>query len=100
MLITIDEARDTLRLDGMENDYIIASYLESIPSYLEASTGKDWSADDPVHPLAQTVTKFILQLWYNPQGPDSVRLKQAIDGLLTTLTAIARTESMASGTDV
>jgi hypothetical protein len=89
MLITIEEARAALRLDGTDNDAIITSYLESIPSYLEATTGHDWAADEPVEPLAQTVTKFILQLWYNPQGPDSVRLKQAIDGLLTTLEAMA-----------
>lgn len=90
MLITIQEARDALRVDGSDNDPIIIPLLESIPAYLEVTTGRSWDTE-PVHPLAQTVTKFILQLWFDPQGPDSERLKKTIDSLLTALTAIGRT---------
>lgn len=90
MLIEIEEARDTLRVDGQDNDPIILPLLESIPSYLEATTGRTWLDDDKVHPLAQTVTKFILQLWFDPQGQDSVRLKRTIDTLLVALTAVGR----------
>jgi len=89
MLITIQEARDALRVDGSDNDPIIIPLLESIPAYLEVTTGRSWDIE-PVHPLAQTVTKFILQLWFDPQGPDSERLKRTIDGLLVALTAIGR----------
>lgn len=89
MLITIEEARDTLRLDGIDNDTIIIPLLESIPSYLEVTTGRTWE-DSPVHPLAQTVTKFILQLWYNPEAQDSEKIKRTIDNLLTALTALGR----------
>lgn len=89
MLIKIEEARDTLRVDGTDNDPIIIPLLESIPSYLETTTGRTWE-DTPVHPLAQTVTKFILQLWFDPQGQDSERLKRTIDNLLTALTALGR----------
>ena len=89
MLIKIEEARDTLRVDGTDNDSIIIPLLESIPSYLETTTGRTWE-DTPVHPLAQTVTKFILQLWFDPQGQDSERLKRTIDNLLTALTALGR----------
>ncbi|ASV67216.1 head-tail connector protein [Cytobacillus kochii] len=89
MLIEIQEARDTLRVDGTDNDPIIIPLLESIPSYLEVTTGRTWE-DNPVHPLAQTVAKFILQLWFDPQGQDSERLKRTIDNLLVSLTAIAR----------
>lgn len=90
MLITIEEARDTLRLDGADNDIIIVSLLEAIPAYLEVSTGRAWDKDTTIHPLAQTATRFILQLWFNAQGPDTERLKKTIDGLLTALTAIGR----------
>lgn len=89
MLIAIEEARDTLRVDGTDNDPIIIPLLESIPSYLETTTGRTWE-DDPVHPLAQTVAKFILQLWFDPQGQDSERLKRTIDTLLVALTALGR----------
>lgn len=90
MIITLDEAREAVRVDGPDNDSIINSLLESIPSYLEITTGRTWDTA-PIHPLAQTVTKFILQLWYDPQGPDSERLKRTIDSLLAALTAIGRT---------
>lgn len=89
MLIDIEEARGALRVDGQDNDPIIIPLLESIPSYLETTTGRTWE-DDEVHPLAQTVTKFILQLWFDPQGQDSVRLKRTIDTLLVALTALGR----------
>ncbi|PEU67281.1 DNA packaging protein, partial [Bacillus cereus] len=49
MLINIEEARDTLRVDGEDNDVIIIPLLESIPSYLEITTGRTWE-DTPVHP--------------------------------------------------
>lgn len=91
MLMTIQDARDTLRVDGADNDSIIEPLLESIPSYLEVSTGYDWAADADIHPLAQTTAKFILQLWFDPQTQDSARLKRTIDSLLTSLTAIGRT---------
>lgn len=90
MLITIEEARDTLRVDGIDNDPIIIPLIESIPSYLEVTTGRAWIDDKDVHPLAQTVTKFLLQLWFDPQGQDSDRLKRTIDNLLIALTAIGR----------
>lgn len=91
MLLTIEEARDVLRIDGSDNDIIILPLLEAIPSYLEVSTGRAWDTDTTIHPLAQTVTGFILQLWFDAQGPDTERLKRTIDGLLVALTAIGRT---------
>ncbi|PEY30462.1 DNA packaging protein [Bacillus cereus] len=89
MLISIEEARDALRVDGEDNDVIIIPLLESMPSYLEVTTGRTWE-DTPVHPLAQTVTKFLLQLWYDPQDQDSERLKRTIDQLLASLTVLGR----------
>ncbi|PFT97977.1 DNA packaging protein [Bacillus thuringiensis] len=89
MLINIQEARDCLRVDGADNDPIIIALLESIPSYLEVTTGRTWE-DTSVHPLAQTVTKFLLQLWYDPQDQDSERLKRTIDQLLASLTVLGR----------
>ena len=96
MIISIEEARDTLRVDGEENDDIIIPLVESIPSYLEVTTGTDWTKDnegnpiDEVHPMAKTTAKFVLQLWFDPQTQDSDRLKRTIDTLLVGLTAIGR----------
>ncbi|WP_210129242.1 head-tail connector protein [Staphylococcus sp. GDX8P66P] len=89
MIISIEDARNALRVDGDYNDDVIQPLIESIPSYLEMTTGRDW-LDDKVEPLAQTTAKFILQLWFDPQTQDSERLKRTIDGLLVSLTALGR----------
>ncbi|MGI2244006.1 head-tail connector protein [Staphylococcus cohnii] len=89
MIITIEEGRNALRVDGDYNDDVILPLIESIPSYLEMTTGRDW-LDYKVEPLAQTTAKFILQLWFDPQTQDSERLKRTIDGLLVSLTALGR----------
>lgn len=85
MLMTIEKARDVLRVDGVDNDEIILSLLNAVPAYLEITTGRDWD-DETVNPLAETTAGFILQLWYNPQHQDSERLKRTINALLTALT--------------
>ncbi|MCE5006758.1 head-tail connector protein [Staphylococcus equorum] len=89
MIITIEEGRNALRVDGDYNDDVILPLIESIPSYLELTTGRDW-LDDEVHPLAKTASGFILQLWFDTQSQDSERLKRTIDGLLVSLTALGR----------
>jgi len=89
MLISMEEARETLRLDGTDNDIIIQPLVEAIPSYLEVATGKDWTKE-PDNRLAQTTAKFILQLWYEPEDANSAALKRTIDTLLTALTALGR----------
>ncbi|MDU9350028.1 MULTISPECIES: head-tail connector protein [Staphylococcus] len=89
MIISIEDARNALRVDGDYNDDVIQPLIESIPSYLEMTTGRDW-LDEPIEPLAQTTAKFILQLWFDPQTQDSERLKRTIDGLLVSLTALGR----------
>lgn len=90
MLMSIEQARDILRLDGADNDTIILSLLNAIPDYLETTTGRRWDNDQVVNPLAQTTAGFILQLWYNAQDQDTEKLKRTIDNLLVALTAIGR----------
>lgn len=88
-MLTIDEAREFLRVDGTDNDVIILSLLEAIPGYIEVSTGMT-AAQQGTEPLANTVGKFILQLWYNAEQADSDKLQRTIDGLLKALTVMAR----------
>ena len=89
MIISLEEAKETLRVDGEDNDQIIEALVRSIPSYLEVTTGKSW-VDEDENELARTTAKFVLSLWFDPQGQDSVRLKRTIDNLLTALTALGR----------
>jgi len=90
MIISMNEARETLRIDGTDNDDIIEPLLIAIPHYLESTTGRTWIEGSFTHPLAQTTAKFLLQLWYHPQTEDSERLKKTIDNLLVALTVIGR----------
>jgi len=87
MIISLEEGKDALRVDGDYNDEIIEPLIEAIPNYLYITTGRDW-LDKPVEPLAQTTAKFILQLWFDPQTQDSERLKRTIDSLLASLKAL------------
>ncbi|WP_312574186.1 head-tail connector protein [Staphylococcus saprophyticus] len=90
MIITIEDARNALRIDGDYNDDIIKPLIEAIPDYLYLTTDMDWDKGEQSNPLAQTAAKFILQLWFDPQTQDSERLKRTIDGLLVSLTALGR----------
>ena len=89
MILNISEAREFLRLDGYDNDIIIASLLEAIPGYIEVTTGMTPEQQE-TEPLARTASKFILQLWYNAEQTDSEKLQRTIDSLLKALTVKAR----------
>ena len=38
-MLSLNEAREFLRIDGTENDNIINALLNAIPSYIEITTG-------------------------------------------------------------
>ena len=90
MTLGLEEAREYLRVDGTDNDIIILSLLEAIPGYIEVTTGMT-PEQQATEPLAKTVSKFILKLWYNAEQTDSEKLQRTIDGLLKALTVMART---------
>lgn len=92
MILSIQEARDTLRIDGADNDEIIIPLIESIPAYLETATGSTWlneqgNASDP---LAKTAARFLLLLWYNAEQAEAERLNKTIHTLLSSLTVRGR----------
>lgn len=91
MIISIEEARNILRVDGTELDIEIINILESIPPYLEVTTGYSWDDVQP-DPLAKTVARFILQLWFEDQGGkhSNDRLEVTINSLLGALSAKTR----------
>lgn len=96
-IITMEEARAALRIDGEDNDEFIEPLLISIPSYMEVATGKNWNEGAQSKPLAKTAAKFILQLWFDPQTEDSERLKRTIDSLLVSLTSMRIEKSVDNG---
>lgn len=93
MTYMIDIADAFLALRTEENDgnmAIVEGLLAAIPSYIETSTGiKDALKASPKYPLLQTLAKFLLCLWYNPDGTDAVQLQVVVNNLLKTLKAMA-----------
>lgn len=88
-MLTLDKAREWLRIDGTDNDDIISGLLDAVPGYIEVTTGMTPTQQDD-EPLAEAASKFIVQLWYNAEQTDSEKLQRTIDGLLKALTVKAR----------
>lgn len=83
-MITLDVAREWLRIDGTDNDAIIEGLLAAAPAYIQVATGLDPEAQSTI-PLADTITEFLLSLWYNPDSADSEKLQTVIDNLMKSL---------------
>ncbi len=88
--MTLDKAREWLRLDGTDNDEVIQGLLAAIPEYIEETTGMTAEAQ-ATDPLAETAGKFLLTLWYHAEQAEADKLQRAIDGILKVLTIRART---------
>jgi len=86
-MVTIETAREWLRLDGTDNDAIIAGLLAAAPGYIEVATGIPGYAQRDI-PMVDVITKFLIQLWYNPDGTDTEKLQHVIDGLLKSLSRL------------
>lgn len=80
-VISLDEGREWLRLDNTDNDAVIAGLIEGAAQYITIATGLTVE-DQAASPLAQTATKFLLSLWYDPTQADTDRLQRSIDNLL------------------
>lgn len=80
-VISLDDAREWLRLDNTDNDAVIAGLIEGAAEYIEITTGLT-RFEQMDSPLAQTATKFLLSLWYDPTQADTDRLQRSIDNLL------------------
>lgn len=84
-MISLDEARDVLRIDGTDNDPIIESLMEAIPGYIEVTTGMAAKQQD-MEPMVKTVSGFLLKLWYNAEQADAEKLQRTINSLLKCIT--------------
>ena len=87
--ITLDKAREWLRIDGEDNDEIIEGLLQACPHYIEVTTGYPWGLQ-PYEQLSETVTRLLMLLWYNAEQSEAERLQRAIDNLLKVITIRAR----------
>jgi len=86
MILTVEEARDILRLDGPDNDHILLPLIEAIPPYLTETTGYT-ARRGKYSPVARTAARFILQQWYFGESADTDKLQRVVDCLLKALSA-------------
>ena len=88
-MMTLNDAYDVLRVNPGDNDDLITSLLDAIPDYISVTTGLL-----PIHqgyePLVDTVSGFLLKLWYFGDHADDQALKRTIDCLLKAITIKAR----------
>ena len=87
--MTLVDAYDVLRVNAGDNDDLITSLLTAIPDYITVTTGLL-----PIHqedePLVETVSGFLLRLWYFGDHADDQALKRTIDCLLKAIAIKAR----------
>lgn len=87
--MTLTEACNVLHVDIGNNDDLIESLLEALPSYIEVATGLT-EIQQEQEPLVATVSGFILTQWYYADHADDQALTRTIDSLLKALTIRAR----------
>lgn len=89
MILTLEEAKETLRICHDEDDEMILNYINSIPDYLETKTGSRWDKE-PINPLAKTLAGYLVVSMYEM---DSKSYEKLIDNLLIVLTSMVRNEN-------
>ena len=88
-MMSLCKAREWLRIDHKDFDKIISALLQAVPGYIETATGMNEEAQRK-EPLVDTVTKFLLILWFDAESSQAERLQRTIDNLLKAITVKAR----------
>lgn len=83
-MLTLETAREWLRLDNTDNDQIIEGLLTASVEYIELTTGVV-ETEQIASPLCETAQKFLLSLWYDPTQVDTERVQRSVDSLLKTI---------------
>ena len=79
MVISLEEAKRILRVDGSYNDATIQGIIESLPGLVESQTGLSPIAQERNPVVKQLYHMYLRQLYF---GVDDVRLERSIESLL------------------
>lgn len=101
MIISLEEAREYLRLDNTDNDTIIEGLIKGAEEYIRVGTGIPVSLLT-TSDLAKTIAKMLLSLWYDSTQIDTDKLQRTIDTCLKSLSFITteETNSIPSSEDI
>ena len=89
-ILTAAEAANTLRTDS--TDPAMLDLLAQVDAYIRGATGRDWTADATIHPVAKGAARMLLALNYdNPSqmGLGHGMLPQGLTAMLTQLESMA-----------
>lgn len=86
---------DMLRV-GEENYPVIEALAPTVPEYVETTTGypAELLAGDHPHETAKQLARFLVQLWFNPDGSDARQVRQVVSSLTYALKALVQTEGI------
>ena len=87
--MTLSDACNVLHVNAGDNDDLIESLLAAIPDYIEVTTGLR-ICNQSAEPLVETLSGFLLTLWYYADHSDDQALTRTIDALTKALTLKVR----------
>lgn len=89
--MTLSDACNVLHVNAGDNDELISSLIDALPAYIEVTTGITEATQSAIAiPLVETVSGFLLTLWYYADHSDDQALTRTINSLLKALTLKAR----------
>lgn len=87
-ILTVDEAARVLRVE--EDDDLMRDTLSVVDAVIEQATGRDWTADSTIEPLAKSAARILLvRLYEDPGQMATGQMGPALQAALTQLEAKA-----------
>lgn len=86
MIVTLEEAKNWLRVDSEEDDILIHSLIKAAESYLKNATGIEY---DNTNELAKLFCLVLIVDWYDDRemvGEASEKVRHTINSILMQLT--------------
>ena len=84
MLITLEETKEYLRVDGDEEDNLITSLINTAEEYLKNSTGKTF---DSTNNLARLFCLVLVVDWYENRTLGAGKVGEAIRPVINSMLA-------------
>jgi len=89
-ILTTTEAANVLRTTT--DDDLMLDLLPQVDSYIQHATGRDWSSDSTVHPVAKSAARMLLTMWFENPAMTAQGMTSMNHGLMAAMTQL---ESMA-----